>query len=154
MKPFSILCFALTLLSFSLVAPPSAIAGKYADAFSKCISTKVTKRERKTLNIWIFWVTSLNPEVSEFVKISPAQRTKINMDVAKVFENLITQTCKSEAQKVFKHEGLDALGNSFSALGEAVGNESISAPESVKGIGEFANFIDEKKLNSIFNQKK
>ncbi len=149
MKPISILCFALTLLTLTLVAPRSAIAGKYADALSKCLAAKATGVERKTLSIWLFTVFAAHPSVSGLTKISPAQRTKINKDFAKVFENLITKTCKSEALQVLRLEGSVAFGNSFKALGEIAGRELLSVPETNQSLQEVDRFIDKNKLNSI-----
>jgi hypothetical protein len=138
-----------TLLIFTTLAVDQLIAGPYTDDLSKCLLSKSTNTEKATLIEWIFSAISLNPKISQMTSVSPAQRTKIYTDTAKLLENLMT-ICKTEVQQAVKYEGINSVKVSFGKLGEFAAEELFTSPKVVEGIAEMSSFIDKKKLEAIF----
>jgi hypothetical protein len=142
-----------------LLAIPSfifhrAVAGPYTDDLSKCLVSKTTANDKKILIYWMFSSIALNPEVSKMANISSTQRTKINSDLANLFETLITKRCKSEAKLAFKYEGSESFGQSFEVLGKIAGREIFANPKVSEGIEKAFSLIDKRKFESVFNSPK
>lgn len=82
--------------------------------------------------------------------ISKSQRAKFNLDFVRLFEDLITKRCKSEARLAFKYEGVESFGNSFEVLGKIAGQEIFADPNVSQEIEEAFRLVDVRKFYFIF----
>lgn len=142
---------AVLLVASAAMSAP-AIAGPFTDELSKCLVSKSTVDDKTTLVTWIFAAISLNPGVSQYATISAPQRDQIDVDMARLFENLMTQTCRTEAQAAVKFEGAAAVEAGFNVLGQVAGRELFASPEVGKGMAGLQSHIDSKKLEAVFGK--
>ena len=121
----------LTFLAIALAAlsiPSPAEAGVFGDDLSKCLVEKTSDTDRLVLAQWIFTVMSVHPSAALLAKVSDADRTSVAKKAGKVFETLLTDSCKVQTAKAVKYEGSDTLKGSFKALGEIAMNSILSNP--------------------------
>ena len=143
--------FAPALFVLAAVAPRPASAGVYTDDLSKCLVSRTTPDQKAILVNWMFSAMSLNPAVARFAAIPDAQRKAFNVDMARLFESLVTVTCKSEMQLAIRYEGNAAIGAAFNVLGQVAGRELFSNPEVAKGMSELEKYVDEDKIKAVLN---
>jgi hypothetical protein len=70
--------------------------------------------------------------------------------MAKMFETLLTDSCRTEAQQAVKYEGPDTIGASFNILGQVAARELFSDPSVAAGMSDLANYIDKAKMERVF----
>lgn len=124
-------------------------AGPYTDTLSKRLVESTTPADRSLLMRWIFAMISLNPEFKNFTTFTPEQRTDLNKQVAKLFQDLLTVRCAKEAKDAIRYEGGIALQSSFKVLGEVAARELFLNPKVAAGAAEFTNFIDKDKIKAL-----
>ncbi|MGS1118769.1 hypothetical protein [Rhodanobacter sp. UC4436_H3] len=142
---------APVLFTLMAVAPRPASAGVYTDDLSKCLVSRTTSEQKAVLVNWMFSAMSLNPAVSRYVSIPAAQRKQFNIDMAQLFETLLTVTCKKEMQAAVKYEGSGAVGAAFNMLGQVAGRELFSNPEVAKGMADLEQYMDQDKLKAVMS---
>ena len=142
-KPILVAAFAAI---FSL-ATSAANAGVYGDDMAKCLVRSTTTQDRSVLVKWIFAAAASNPEVKSMVSVTERQREKLNKSIAKLFERLLTDSCRHETQAAYKYEGKSTISSSFNLLGQVAGRVT----RSVSGL---AQYIDQQKMNDLFNSIK
>lgn len=147
----STVCAAL--LAGATLLPRPALAGPYTDDLSKCLVANTTADDKTTLVTWIFSAISLNPGVAKMANITPKQRHQINVSMAKLFETLMTERCRTESQQAYKYEGDAAISAGFEVLGQVAGRELFSSPDVSKGMAELDTLVDKKKMEAVFGKK-
>ena len=105
------------------------------------------------LMTWLFAAIALNPKVAPMVNMTAEQREKINSDTGKLFERLLTETCKPEAQVAVKNEGTSAIEAGFRVFGEVAARELFSEPLVAEAMAKFDKYIDMEKINAVFTPK-
>jgi len=137
-------------LCLPLLSSPSAVAGVYADELAKCLVRSTTDADKTYLVRWLFASVSTHPAVRSIASVSDAERTKLNRNAAKLFERLITESCKTQTQEAVKYEGPATLQSSFEVLGQVAGRGLLSDPAVSRSMAEFANYLDKQKLENVF----
>ncbi len=132
-----------------LAAVPSVWAGPHGDALGKCLVSSTTQAEKTTLVRWMFAVMALHPDVQSSSAVTPAQRTAISRDTAKIFQRLLTESCASQTRAAIRYEGTATIEASFSQLGQVAAQELFAHPKVAAGLTEFASYIDESKLKAL-----
>ena len=84
------------------------------------------------------------------VSVTERQRNKLNKSIAKLFERLLTDSCRKETQAAYKYEGKSTISTSFNLLGQVAGRELFSDPSVTKSVSGLAQYIDQKKMNDLF----
>jgi hypothetical protein len=121
--------------------PLSASAGEATDRLSVCLVSNTTRAENISLVRWIVAAYIAHPDVADLANPSRSQITKVNKDLAHIFERLL-KTCKSELRTAFIVDGEYAIEASFTVLGEAAG-QSLFRDRSVNAALEgFIPFMD------------
>ena len=138
------------VIAGTLCAPRVATAGPFIDDLSRCLVTKSTEADKMVLVQWIFSMIALHPGVASMSEISDAQREELSRKGGKLFEVLVTDRCKAEAQLAVKHEGAKAFEASFKVLGEIAAGGLFADPSVAAGSEKLASYIDEKKLAEVF----
>jgi hypothetical protein len=146
----------LTPVLFILLAatPKPASAGVYTDDLSRCLVSKTTPAQKSILVNWIFSAMSRNPSVAQFVSIPDAKRKQFNIDMAGLFQSLMTVTCRQEMQLAVKYEGKEAVASGFNTLGQVAGRELFSSPDVAKEMSALDKYIDKDKLGAALNATK
>jgi hypothetical protein len=133
----------------AMISPP-ARAGVYGDDLAKCLLSKTSDEEKIALAQWIFSIISVHPSVASIATVSDEGRTQASKKTALVFQQLLTDSCKDETTKAVKYEGTDAIKGSFKVLGEIAMNTLLTDPKVSAESQKFVEFMDEKKLNTVF----
>ncbi|MGW8248877.1 MAG: hypothetical protein ACWGOV_12300 [Acidiferrobacterales bacterium] len=139
-----------TFLALASFASVSAQAGIYGDDMAKCLVRSTTTQDRSVLVKWIFAAAASNPEVKSMVSVSEHQRNRLNKSIAKLFERLLTDSCRKETQAAYKYEGKATISSSFNLLGQVAGRELFSDPNVTKSVSGLAQYIDKEKMNDLF----
>jgi hypothetical protein len=121
-------------------------AGVYADDLSKCLVGGATTKDKTDLVRWVFANSALHPELASMASFSPMQRTIINKTAGRLFERLLTETCRGQFRDAMKYEGSQTIEMSFSVLGQVAMRELMTHPEVSKGFGELENYISTEKI--------
>jgi hypothetical protein len=136
---------ALTMLS-----PDSTGAGPYSDELATCLVRSTTDADKNYLVKWMFAAAALHPAVKSIASVSDAERDDLNKNAAKLFERLVTDSCKTETQDAVKFEGPGTLQTSFEVLGQVAGRGLLSDPAVARSLADFASYLDKKKLEQTF----
>ena len=140
----------VAFLAISGLMSTAANAGIYGDDMAKCLVSSTTTQDRSVLVKWIFAAAASNPEVKSMVSVTERQRDKLNKSIAKLFERLLTDSCRKETQAAYKYEGKATISSSFNLLGQVAGRELFSDPNVTKSVSGLAQYIDQKKMNDLF----
>lgn len=133
-------------LACAFALPVPASAGVYGDALGKCLVGKSSDADKRTLMAWIFSAIALNPHITPYASITPAQREVMDKDMAALFARLVGETCTLEAREAIKYEGAAAFGSAFQLLGQVAAQQMFVAPEVEQGSQAFLRHLDEKAL--------
>lgn len=124
----------------------SASAGPYSDDLSRCLVRSTGDEEKRTLVKWIFAAVALHPEVADISSVTPAQRTEMTRNMAKIFEKLLADSCRTEVQQAVQYEGPQTIGSSFQVLGQVAARELFSNPNVAANMADLGKYIDQKRI--------
>ena len=130
-------------------ASTSARAGLYSDEMARCLVKTTTPADRTVLARWVFLAIALHPEVKPFLSVSDAERNELNRAFAKLFEVLLTESCRSQAQEAIKYEGPSAFEASFQILGQVASRELFSHPDVARSMADVMKHLDKQKLEAV-----
>lgn len=136
---------SIALSVFALCAG-SAHAGPYSDDLGKCMVESTTAADKNELVKWMFSTAALHPAVQSISSVSDAERTQSNRSTAKLFEKLLTETCRSQMQQAMKYEGTVAVQTGFRMLGEVAARELFADPSVAAGMADLERHFDKQKL--------
>lgn len=140
--------------SLTLLASSSALAGPYSDEMAKCLVTSTSEADKNFLVKWMFAAAALHPAVKSISSVTDAQRNELNIKTAKLFERLLTESCKAQVQQAIKYEGQSTIESAFQVLGQVAARGLFSDP-SVNGfIAQLGKHIDPKKMESVLGTPK
>jgi hypothetical protein len=136
-------------LYIGLAAIP-AQAGPYGDDMAKCLVRSTTSADRSSLVQWIFAAAAAHPDVKSLVSVSEKQRDGLNRTTAKLFEKLLTASCRKETQAAVKYEGRQTIQTSFNVLGQVAGRELFTDPQVTSSVAGLGQYVDQKKIQELF----
>lgn len=137
------------ILMLALVAVKPAMAGPYSDVLGRRLVESTTSEDKVLLMRWMFALLSLHPEFKDMSIVTPQQRSDLNRQVAKMFQDLITVKCAKEAREAVRYEGMAAIQESFQILGQVAGREIFANPQVSAGAAEMGKYIDDEKIKKI-----
>lgn len=140
--------------ALALLASPFALAGPYSDEMAKCLVTSTSEADKNFLVKWMFAAAALHPAVKSISSVSDAQRNELNMRTAKLFEKLLTESCKSQVQQALKYEGQSTIESAFQVLGQVAARGLFSDPSVAGFIAQLGNHVDPKKMESVLGAPK
>ena len=140
------------VLLISIVSPASA--GPYGDSLSKCVVGATTGAEKTTLVRWMFAMMALHPDVQSSSAVTPEQRGALAKQIAQLFQRLLTESCRKEAQEAIRYEGTSTIESSFSLLGQVAARELFNDPKVMEGMAEFSKYIDQEKFKELTDPPK
>lgn len=140
--------------SLALLSSAPAHAGPYSDEMAKCLVASTSEADKNFLVKWMFAAAALHPAVKSISSVTDAQRNELNVKTAKLFERLLTESCKKQVQTAIKYEGQSTIESAFQVLGQVAARGLFSDP-SVNGfIAQLGNHIDKQKLESVIGAPK
>jgi len=139
--------------SLFLLASP-AIAGPYSDDLAKCLVRSTTQEDKVLLVRWMFATMALHPDVKYLARVSAAERTRLDKQVATLIESLLTKSCLSEARDALQNEGGATFETSFNVLGQVAARELFAHPDVAAGNAELAKMFDAQKLEKALASKR
>ena len=145
--PKAILPIVMILLSLS------AQAGPQSDALSSCLADNTTGKERKELARWVFIAMSVHPEIRALAAVSEQERTESNQSMGGLVTRLLAENCAAQAKSTLQAEGGEGVQSSFRILGQLAMQEIMSNQEVAAAIGEYAKYLDQKRLDSALGGK-
>lgn len=140
--------------SLALLASHSAFAGPYSDEMAKCLVTSTSEADKNFLVKWMFAAAALHPAVKSISSVTDAQRNELNVKTAKLFERLLTESCKSQVQTAIKYEGQGTIESAFQVLGQVAARGLFSDPGVNGFIAQLGNHIDKQKMESVIGVPK
>lgn len=140
----------LPLLLLGLLAAGPAHAGPYSDELGRCLVASTTTADKNALVKWMFATVSLHPAVKSIASVTPAERAGFNRDTARLFERLVTESCKAPTRQALKYEGPAALQVAFQFLGQVAARELFADPAVAGGMSDLERHFDKQKLEAAF----
>lgn len=141
---------ASMIFMFTVLTTMPAQAGPYGDDMAKCLVQSTTSADRTSLVQWIFAAAAAHPDVKTLVSVSQKQRDQLNKTTAKLFEKLLTASCRKETQAAVKYEGRQTIETSFNVLGQVAGRELFTDPDVTSSVAGLARYVDRTKLDELF----
>ena len=138
-----------TIVVVALCAAGAAQAGPYSDDLGRCLVSATSAQDKADLVRWIFSNAALHPNVADISSVSPPQRDQLNRVAAALVQRLLTADCRKQTQEAAKYEGGIAFQLAFQLLGQVAMQEMMSNPAVGGAFGEFAKYMDEKKLREV-----
>ena len=147
-KAIALICAVCSLIA---VSSTRAAAGPYSDELAKCLVRSTTASEKNALIKWVFAAAALHPEVRGISSVTEAQREELSKATGKLFERLVSDSCKTETQDAVRYEGPSVFQSAFTVLGQ-VASVGLFTDPSVSGyMSDFLKYIDKTKVQgSLF----
>lgn len=116
------------------------------DALTQCLVQSTSASDKRVLVKWVFAVIAQHPDISAMTKIDAAQRTAIDRDAAKVFEQLLAQQCAGPLRTAMKQSGTDAIAKSFQTLGTSAASDMLQNPQVVASGAGLMKHLDMQRI--------
>ncbi|EZQ02395.1 signal peptide protein [Acinetobacter sp. Ver3] len=141
-----------TLCASALIMGVSTFsnAGAAVDQLSDCLVKSTTAADKTTVLQWTYSALSTHPDLKGFSNVSAEQRTALDQKLAQVLQRVIVEQCSTQTKAVIQAEGIQAVGESFQALGRSAGEEIIKNPEVNNQLKGVVRYIDLNKLVATF----
>lgn len=141
-----------TLCASALIMGVSTFsnAGQAVDQLSDCLVKSTTAADKTTVLQWTYSALSTHPDLKGFSNVSAEQRTALDQKLAQVLQRVIVEQCSTQTKAVIQAEGIQAVGESFQALGRSAGEEIIKNPEVNNQLKGVVRYIDLNKLVTTF----
>ena len=135
-----------TLLSATQVA----IAGPTVNQLSDCLMKSTTVTDKTTVLQWTFVALGNHPDLKAFSKVTASQKEALDKNLATVLQRILVEQCSVQTKAVIQAEGLQAVGDSFQALGKTTGEEILKNPEINNQLKGVLRYIDLNRLVTTF----
>jgi hypothetical protein len=111
--------------------------------------TSATPEDRTTFVQWIFGLATLHPDLTSMSTITPKQRDELSRKAGALFEKLLLDSCRSQAQAAFQNEGPQTLQYAFQVFGQAASVGLFTNPQVTAGAKDLAKYVDKQKLEAL-----
>ena len=133
-----------------LLASQMTLAGPTVDQLSACLQKSTTAQDKTTVLQWTYSALATHPDLKAFSNVTAEQRTALDQKLAQVLQRIIVEQCATQTKAVIHAEGLQAVGDSFQALGRSAGEEIIKNPEVNNQLKGVLRYVDLNKLVTTF----
>lgn len=144
----------LFLAMLIAIGSGQAMAGPYSDDLGKCLVKSTTSADKNLLVKWLFATAAMHPEVEPIAAVTDQQRKELTQNMANLFQKLLTESCRAEAQSAFKFEGAETIATSFRLLGQVAARELFTSPAVAKGMASIGDYIDKGQMQALFKADK
>lgn len=126
------------------------IAGQTVDQLSDCLIKATTAADKTTVLQWTFTALAAHPDLKAFSNVTPEQKNQLDQKLAQVLQRVIVEQCSAQTKAVIQAEGLQAVGESFQALGRQAGQDILKDPAVSQQLQGTLRYIDLNKLVTTF----
>lgn len=140
------------LVALAMLQAGTASAGVYADDLSKCLVGKSSSADKIAFVRWFFASLGASDSTKDLSVLTSQQRLDHHKKVAALYERLLLSDCRSEAVKVVKYEGPNALVSSFETLGAVATRDLLSDPAVNREMERLGELFDVSKLQDLFDE--
>ena len=116
------------------------------EALTQCLMKSTSADDKRVLVKWVFAVIAEHPDISSMTRIDAAQRTAIDREAAKVFEQLLADQCAGPLRTAMKQSGTDAIGKSFQSLGTSAATDMLQNPQVVTSGASLMQHLDMQRI--------
>ena len=116
------------------------------EALTQCLMKSTSADDKRVLVKWVFAVIAQHPDISSMTQIDTAQRSAIDREAAKVFEQLLADQCAGPLRTAMKQSGTDAIGKSFQALGTSAATDMLQNPQVVTSGASLMKHLDMQRI--------
>jgi len=141
-----IICFILNLALF----PSKLLSGPATDRLSVCIVEHTSQEDIISLVRWIFIAVAAHPDVNDLSDFSDIAETKADVEVARIFQKLMTKDCVEEVKTALIIDGDVAIEASFTILGKVATESLMDNQNVIERTQGFIPYVDPKSFD-IFN---
>lgn len=127
-----------------------SIAGPTVDQLSDCLMKSTTATDKTTVLQWTFVALGSHPDLKAFNNVTATQRETLDKNLATVLQRILVEQCSAQTKAVIQAEGLQAVGDSFQALGKTTGEEILKNPDINNQMKGVLRYIDLNKLVTTF----
>ena len=106
-----------------LGAAQVTMAGPTVDQLSDCLMKSTTATDKTTVLQWTFVALGNHPDLKAFSNVTATQKEALDKNLATVLQRILVEQCSAQTKAVIQAEGLQAVGDSFQALGKTTGEE-------------------------------
>ncbi|AXQ23146.1 hypothetical protein BEN71_14135 [Acinetobacter wuhouensis] len=139
------------LIAVSLLgATQFAQASQAGDQLSDCLVKATTATDKTTVLQWTFAALSAHPDLKALSNVTDEQRTALDQKFAQVVQRVIVEQCSAQTKAVIQADGIQAVGESFQALGRSTGEDILKNPDVKKQLQGVIRYVDMGKLVTTF----
>ena len=140
--------FALSTLWVSAMSV-SISAGEATDRLSVCLVENTSSHDEINLIRWIVVAYGSDPEVSHLAQSSVLLETEVDIEVAKLFERLLSEDCSTETKTAIIIGGDAAIETAFSILGKVAAKSLTQDAQVSQRLEGFVRYIDFSSIQSL-----
>ena len=140
--------FALSTLWVSAMSV-SISAGEATDRLSVCLVENTSSQDEINLIRWIVVAYGSHPEVSDLAQSSVLLETEVDIEVAKLFERLLSEDCSTETKTAIIIGGDAAIETAFSILGKVAAKSLTQDAQVSQRLEGFVRYIDFSSIQSL-----
>ena len=140
---------ASLLISVSFIAALSSPAGASAETLGTCLVDSLTGKERKQLAKWIYFAIAAHPEIRPYSNIDSGNRESTDKYIGGLMTRLLAENCASELKAAQKADPL-AVERAFELVGKVAMQELMNDQSVMAAITNYAKYVDESKIKSLF----
>ncbi|UBX51771.1 hypothetical protein LDO52_10570 [Acinetobacter pseudolwoffii] len=133
-----------------LGAAQVTMAGPTVDQLSDCLMKSTTATDKTTVLQWTFVALGNHPDLKAFSNVTATQKEALDKNLATVLQRILVEQCSAQTKAVIQSEGLEAIGDSFQALGRTTGEEILNNPEVNHQLKGVLRYVDLNKLVTTF----
>ena len=127
-----------------------AMAGPTVDQLSDCLMKSTTATDKTTVLQWTFVALGNHPDLKAFSNVTATQKEALDKNLATVLQRILVEQCSAQTKAVIQDEGLQAVGDSFQALGKTTGEEILKNPEINNQLKGVLRYIDLNRVAQTF----
>ena len=127
-----------------------SMASPAVDQLSDCLVKSTTATDKTTVLQWTFVALSAHPDLKAYSNVTAQQKENLDRNLAAVLQRILVEQCAAQAKAVIQSEGLEAVGDSFQALGRTTGEEILNNPEVNHQLKGVLRYVDLNKLVTTF----
>ena len=127
-----------------------SMASPAVDQLSDCLVKSTTATDKTTVLQWTFVALSAHPDLKAYSNVTAQQKENLDRNLAAVLQRILVEQCAAQTKAVIQSEGLEAVGDSFQALGRTTGEEILNNPEVNHQLKGVLRYVDLNKLVTTF----
>ncbi len=142
----------IIILTIGVTISVPALSGSAASNLGGCMIDALNGKERKQLAKWIFFSMAAHPSIKSYFSATAKDITESDEIIGKLITRLLTSDCPHELKIANKSDPL-AIKKSFELVGQVAMQELMTNKKVMKAITNYAQYVDQGKINSLLNEK-